>query len=210
MYTNSGASGELNTALRSGSAILTSGHHDLPVSGRFEEMKATQSGLSDTFSSRADTGAVMFPETGIFPISEMVCSGLQQETWDTPMAALMFAYYSSYTEAATTPVLIARRNELNANDPNLRQLLVATSNIVSYVWFLWVPRTSDYIYVALIIHPWCPPLIVYLKVVLFPTYDAPKYEYGYQILILFGGLAIIGTTLMPWVYQRNAKGTTTV
>ena len=41
-------------------------------------------------------------------------------------------------------------------------------------------------------------------VVLFPTYDAPKYKYGYQVLILFGGLAIIGIILMSYLYTREA------
>jgi hypothetical protein len=30
--------------------------------------------------------------------------------------------------------------KLNAGDPNLRQLLVAIANVVSYAWVLWVPR----------------------------------------------------------------------
>jgi ACS family pantothenate transporter-like MFS transporter len=33
--------------------------------------------------------------------------------------------------------------KLNAGDPNLRQLLVAVSNVVSYAWVLWVPCTTD-------------------------------------------------------------------
>jgi ACS family pantothenate transporter-like MFS transporter len=40
-------------------------------------------------------------------------------------------------------------------------------------------------------------------VVLFPTYDAPKYKYGYQVLILFGGLAIIFVTSMKLLYRRE-------
>lgn len=39
--------------------------------------------------------------------------------------------------------------------------------------------------------------------VLFPTYDAPKYKYGYQILILFGGLAIIFVTSMKLFFKRQ-------
>jgi ACS family pantothenate transporter-like MFS transporter len=41
-------------------------------------------------------------------------------------------------------------------------------------------------------------------VVLFPTYDAPKYKYGYQILILFGGLGIIFVTAMKFLYKRES------
>ncbi|KAA8565128.1 hypothetical protein EYC84_010876 [Monilinia fructicola] len=48
-----------------------------------------------------------------------------------------------------------------------------------YGWLLWVP------------------------LVVFPTYDAPKYKYGYQILILFGGLGIIGTCLMAYFHERD-------
>jgi hypothetical protein len=44
------------------------------------------------------------------------------------------------------------------------------------------------------------PLV--LSVALFPTQDAPKYKYGYQVLILFGGLAIIGVLLMDFLHKR--------
>lgn len=49
-----------------------------------------------------------------------------------------------------------------------------------------------------------------LAVVLFPTYDAPHYKYGYQILILFGGLAIVGITLMAYLYRRKALSSLSV
>lgn len=39
---------------------------------------------------------------------------------------------------------------------------------------------------------------------LFPTYDAPRYKYGYQILILFGFLAIIGYALL-YILQEKKK-----
>lgn len=41
------------------------------------------------------------------------------------------------------------------------------------------------------------------EVVLFPTYDAPKYKYGYQVLILFGGLAVAGMYLLDFLYKRD-------
>lgn len=86
---------------------------------------------------------------------------------------------------------------LNAGDPSLRQLLVATANVVSYAWVLWVPCKSQCGILVLIIQADRMP------VVLFPTYDAPKYKYGYQILILFGGLAILSVTLMWYLYRRR-------
>ncbi|KAK2010700.1 pantothenate transporter liz1 [Colletotrichum eremochloae] len=109
----------------------------------------------------------------------MMLSNILLSVWYIPKGALMFAYYLSYAGSAATPVLISWANRLNAGDPSLRQLLVATANVVSYAWVLWVP------------------------LVLFPTYDAPKYKYGYQVLILLGGLAIISVTLMWYLYRRK-------
>lgn len=99
----------------------------------------------------------------------MMVSNIMLSIWNIPKGALMFAFYLSYAGSATTPVLIVsphlyhylkRRqleglrwpvskawgNNLNAGDPNLRQLLVATSNIVSYAWVLWVPRKLSHFY----------------------------------------------------------------
>ncbi|KPM37999.1 hypothetical protein AK830_g8553 [Neonectria ditissima] len=70
-------------------------------------------------------------------------------------------------------------HHLNAADPNLRQLLVATGNVFTYSFSTWLP------------------------LVLFPTYDAPHYKYGYQILILFGGLAILGAYLLRLLHGRS-------
>ncbi|KAJ5901479.1 pantothenate transporter liz1 [Penicillium taxi] len=111
----------------------------------------------------------------------MMLSNILLSIWTIPKAALMFAFYLSYAGSAATPVLIAWANTLNAADPTLRHLLVAVANVVSYAWVLWVP------------------------LVLFPTQDAPKYKYGYQILILFGGLAIISVTFMGYMHRRKAQ-----
>ncbi|KAL7765846.1 hypothetical protein ACKLNR_003762 [Fusarium oxysporum f. sp. zingiberi] len=109
----------------------------------------------------------------------MIVANILLSVWDIPKSALMFAYYISYAGSACTPVLISWTYGLNAADTNTRQLLVATANLVSYAWVLWVP------------------------LVLFPTYDAPKYKYGYQILILFGGVAILSITAMKYLYSRK-------
>jgi ACS family pantothenate transporter-like MFS transporter len=109
----------------------------------------------------------------------MMFSNVLLSVWDIPKSALMFSYYLSYCGSAATPILISWATQLNASDASVRQLLVATANVVSYSWVLWVP------------------------LVLFPTYDAPKYKYGYQILILFGGLAVISVTVMWYAYRRR-------
>lgn len=46
-----------------------------------------------------------------------------------------------------------------------------------------------------------------IAVALFPTYDAPHYKYGYQVLILFGGLAIIGCFLLYIIQGRKGDRT---
>ncbi|BCS17496.1 uncharacterized protein APUU_10324A [Aspergillus puulaauensis] len=111
----------------------------------------------------------------------MMLSNILLSVWYIPKGGLMFAYYLSYAGSAGTPVLISWATRVNANDASLRQLLVATANVVSYAWVLWVP------------------------LVLFPTYDAPKYKYGYQILILFGGLAIISVTGLWLIFRRKSQ-----
>jgi MFS transporter, ACS family, pantothenate transporter len=46
-------------------------------------------------------------------------------------------------------------------------------------------------------------LQIFIPLVLFPAQDAPHYKYGYQILILFGGLGTIGCFLLQW--QQNQQ-----
>jgi ACS family pantothenate transporter-like MFS transporter len=89
----------------------------------------------------------------------MILSNILLSVWTIPKSALLFAYYISYAGSAATPVLIVSRPlsalvqkfvvanrhtqawavKLNAGDPNLRQLLVAVANVISYTWVLWVP-----------------------------------------------------------------------
>ncbi|KAH6887546.1 major facilitator superfamily domain-containing protein [Thelonectria olida] len=102
----------------------------------------------------------------------VMVSNVLLAVWNIPDGAKMFAFFLSYAGSAAQPIIISWGQHLNAADPNLRQLLVATGNIFTYSFSTWMP------------------------LVLFPTYDAPHYKYGYQILILWGGLAIIGAYLM--------------
>ncbi|RFU27155.1 hypothetical protein B7463_g9180, partial [Scytalidium lignicola] len=99
--------------------------------------------------------------------------------WYIPKAALWFAFFVSFAGNAVQPVIIAWGHEITQHDAELRQLLVATGNIFTYTFSAWLP------------------------VVLFPTYDAPHYKYAYQMLIMFGGLSIVGTYLLDYLYKRE-------
>lgn len=79
----------------------------------------------------------------------------------------------------------------------MRQLLVATGNIFTYTLLAVLPRK-----IFSLLSRWRNKLTE--TVVLFPTYDAPNYKYGYQILILFGGLAIAGVVLLK--YSHKPRG----
>jgi ACS family pantothenate transporter-like MFS transporter len=46
--------------------------------------------------------------------------------------------------------------------------------------------------------------LIYMAVYLFPTYDAPHYKYGYQILTMFGVLSVVGGLILQW-QQRHDK-----
>ncbi|OAP54783.1 hypothetical protein AYL99_11231 [Fonsecaea erecta] len=104
----------------------------------------------------------------------MFVSNVLLSVWHIPKGALMFANYLAFVGAAAQPIIIAWGHELNGADPNLRQLLVATGNMFTYTFSTFLP-----LYV-------------------FPTYDAPHYKYGYQILILFGVLAIASALVLEW------------
>ncbi|KAI0010795.1 major facilitator superfamily domain-containing protein [Xylariaceae sp. FL0662B] len=111
----------------------------------------------------------------------VMLSNVLLSVWHIPTPALLFAFYLSYVGAAAQPIVIAWGHHLNRGDPNLRQLLVATGNIFTYCFSTWLPLA------------------------LFPTYDAPHYKYGYQILIVFGGLAILGVVLLCVSQDRRGK-----
>ncbi|CCF38162.1 pantothenate transporter [Colletotrichum higginsianum] len=127
--------------------------------------------LSDATGSRVLT--VVFVQVLVL-VSNIVLS-----VWSVPKAALLAAFYLSYTGGAAQPVVISYGHEITQWNANLRQLLVATGNIFTYTFSAWMP------------------------VVLFPTYDAPKYNYGYEVLILFGALATIGIYLLDYLYKRD-------
>ncbi|KAI1077758.1 major facilitator superfamily domain-containing protein [Whalleya microplaca] len=111
----------------------------------------------------------------------VMLSNVLLSVWNIPTPALLFAFYLSYVGSAAQPIVIAWGHQLNRGDPNLRQLLVATGNIFTYCFSTWLPLA------------------------LFPTYDAPHYKYGYQILILFGGLAIFGVVLLYVSQDRRER-----
>ncbi|KAL3454264.1 major facilitator superfamily domain-containing protein [Aspergillus insuetus] len=101
----------------------------------------------------------------------VIIANIMLSIWDIPTPALMFAFFLSFVSAAAQPLVIAWGQEATQHNAHLRQMLVATGNIFTYTFMAWVPLVA------------------------FPTYDAPKYRYGYQILIMFGGLAIVGVLL---------------
>ncbi|KXH34347.1 pantothenate transporter [Colletotrichum simmondsii] len=119
--------------------------------------------------------------TVMFVQAMVLVSNTILSVWNVPKAALFAAFYLSYTGGAAQPIVISYGHEITQFNANLRQLLVATGNIFTYTFNAWMP------------------------VVLFPTYDAPKYKYGYQIPILFGGLAVAGMCLLDFLYKRDLK-----
>lgn len=56
-----------------------------------------------------------------------------------PKAALLAAFYLSYTGGAAQPVVISYGHEITQWNANLRQLLVATGNIFTYTFSAWMP-----------------------------------------------------------------------
>ncbi|KAF4126628.1 MFS transporter, ACS family, pantothenate transporter [Geosmithia morbida] len=108
----------------------------------------------------------------------VLVSNILLAVWHIPDSARLAGYFLSYAGSAAQPIIISWGHHLNAADPTLRQLLVATGNIFTYSFSTWLP------------------------LVLFPTYDAPHYKYGYQTLILFGGLGVIGAFLLKFLHER--------
>ncbi|KAI1870651.1 uncharacterized protein JN550_005194 [Neoarthrinium moseri] len=130
-----------------------------------------------TFGIIADATGQRLP--AIITVELLVMMGnILLSVWYLPKGAILFANYIAYIGAAAQPIVIAWGNELNRADPNLKQLLVATGNIFTYCFSSWLPLA------------------------LFPTNEAPKYAYGYQVLILFGGLAIIGCALLQILHRK--------
>lgn len=62
--------------------------------------------------------------------------------WNVPKAALLAAFYLSYTGGAAQPVVISYGHEIGQWNSNLRQLLVATGNIFTYTFSAWMPGKS--------------------------------------------------------------------
>ncbi|KAL4738274.1 major facilitator superfamily domain-containing protein [Aspergillus similis] len=111
----------------------------------------------------------------------VIIANIMLSIWDIPRPALLFAFFLSFVSAAAQPLIIAWGQEVTQNNAELRQMLVATGNIFTYTFMAWVPLVA------------------------FPTYDAPHYKYGYQLLIMFGGLAIVGVYLFGWLNEWDRK-----
>ncbi|CAK4034137.1 Pantothenate transporter liz1 [Lecanosticta acicola] len=123
------------------------------------------------------------PATTIVAIQILVmAANMTLSIWYVPKAAIMSANYLLYVGYAAQPINIAWGHRLTASDPHLRQLLVASGNVISYSFNAFIPLS------------------------LFPTYDAPHYDYGYQVMTLFSGLAILGTILMYRLQDRFPRG----
>ncbi|KAL4815135.1 major facilitator superfamily domain-containing protein [Aspergillus spinulosporus] len=111
----------------------------------------------------------------------VIIANIMLSIWDIPRPALLFAFFLSFVSAAAQPLIIAWGQEVTQKNAELRQMLVATGNIFTYTFMAWVPLVA------------------------FPTYDAPHYKYGYQLLIMFGGLAIVGVYLFGWLDEWDRK-----
>ncbi|KAL4865334.1 major facilitator superfamily domain-containing protein [Aspergillus spectabilis] len=124
-----------------------------------------------TIADRTGTRA----ETCIVVCLIVIVSNIMLSIWNIPRAGLLFAFFLSFVSCK------AWGQEVTQDNAELRQMLVATGNIFTYMFSAWIP------------------------LVLFPTYDAPYYKYGYQILILFGGLAIVGVWFFGYLDKWDRK-----
>ncbi|KAL2839121.1 major facilitator superfamily domain-containing protein [Aspergillus pseudoustus] len=120
-------------------------------------------------------------ETCILVCGIVIVANIMLSIWNIPRAALLFAFFLSYVSAAAQPLIIAWGQEATQHNVHLRQMLVATGNIFTYTFMAWVPLVA------------------------FPTYDAPHYKYGYQLLIMFGGLAVLGVWLFGYLDKWDRK-----
>ena len=111
--------------------------------------------------------------------ASLLVSNVLLSVWTIPDWAILFANYLAYVNAASQPIVIGWGHELNGHSANLRQLLVAVGNIFTYALQIFIP------------------------LVLFPAQDAPHYKYGYQMLILFGGIGVVGVFILQ--RQQNQK-----
>ncbi|TEA12451.1 Pantothenate transporter liz1 [Colletotrichum sidae] len=87
--------------------------------------------LSDATGNRVLT--VVFVQALVF------VSNVLLAVWNVPKAALLAAFYLSYTGGAAQPVVISYGHEITQWNANLRQLLVATGNIFTYTFSAWMP-----------------------------------------------------------------------
>ncbi|KAL5334269.1 major facilitator superfamily domain-containing protein [Aspergillus crustosus] len=147
----------------------------VPTAGNALSMVASL--FFGTIADRTGTRA----DTCIVVCLIVIISNITLSIWNIPRAGLLFAFFLSFVSAAAQPLIIAWGQDVTQSNAEFRQMLVATGNIFTYTFWAWIP------------------------LVLFPTYDAPVYKYGYQVLILFGGLAIVGVWLFGYLDKWDRK-----
>ncbi|KAL2798663.1 major facilitator superfamily domain-containing protein [Aspergillus keveii] len=104
----------------------------------------------------------------------VIVANILLSTWNIPTPALMFAFFLSFVSAASQPMVIVR-------------IHISLPPVPGPVGALGTPgEILMLISCGTGLGPRSNPTQRTL------TTDAPKYTYGYQILTMFGGLAIIG------------------
>ncbi|KAL4756190.1 major facilitator superfamily domain-containing protein [Aspergillus foveolatus] len=131
--------------------------------------------LKDQGYSTAQISTIPTAGNFISVVSSLVSGTIAGRTGRRKEPALLFAFFLGFVSAAAQPLIIAWGQEVTQKNAELRQMLVVTGNIFTYTFMAWVPLVA------------------------FPAYDAPHYKYGYHLLIMFGGLAIVGVYLSGWL-----------
>ncbi|KAK9473803.1 major facilitator superfamily domain-containing protein [Dipodascopsis tothii] len=111
-----------------------------------------------------------------------IIGGILLSIWHLPFGVLLFANLIP-SAGASQPLIITWITESFQDNTELRSMIIAFGNVISYTMSAWLP------------------------LLLYPTQDAPHYKYGYQFSILFYGLHIIAVLLfryhIRWYHRKN-------